>query len=137
MPRLICLLKEFTQGKELLRPEATRFATTYLTLGRLHELKSALISFFTSEQWLTTNYERIDLGKNIKDIVMDTSRFWPSVADCLRVAHPIMKALRSVDSYSKPAMGFIYQDMVFVKEIKGSFKDVESAPYFFVYIYWY
>nr|GEU74480.1 hypothetical protein [Tanacetum cinerariifolium] len=30
---------EFTKGKELLRPGTTRFATSYLTLGRLHEQK--------------------------------------------------------------------------------------------------
>nr|GEV11516.1 zinc finger, CCHC-type [Tanacetum cinerariifolium] len=39
--QLICLLMEFTNGNELLRPGATRFATSYLTLGRLHEQKDS------------------------------------------------------------------------------------------------
>ncbi|CAH1419143.1 unnamed protein product [Lactuca virosa] len=45
--RLIFLLKEFTKGKELLRPGATRFATSYLTLGRLFELKRFWSSVIT------------------------------------------------------------------------------------------
>nr|GEW34725.1 hypothetical protein [Tanacetum cinerariifolium] len=39
--RLICLLREFTKGKELLRPGATRFTTSYLTLGRLYKQKGS------------------------------------------------------------------------------------------------
>ncbi|CAH1440741.1 unnamed protein product [Lactuca virosa] len=125
--RLICLLKEFTKGKELLRPGATRFATSYLTLGRLFELKSALISFFASEKWLSTNYARNDTGKDVEDIVMDTVGFWSSVITCLRAAKPLMKVLRLVDSDSKPAMGFIYQAMVNAKkEIKENFKDNQT-----------
>ncbi|KAL4558394.1 hypothetical protein LXL04_036594 [Taraxacum kok-saghyz] len=124
--RLISIMKEFTKGKELLRPGATRFATAYLTLGRLHELKDALITMFASEQWSTTNYARTEAGRNIKDIVMDSAGFWPSVATCLRAAHPLMKVLRRVDSDSKPAMGYIYQDMINAKkEIKANFKDNE------------
>nr|KAJ0190830.1 hypothetical protein LSAT_V11C800390750 [Lactuca sativa] len=125
--RLICLLKEFTKGKELLRPGATRFATSYLTLGRLFELKSALISFFASEKWLSTNYASTDTGKDVEDIVMDTAGFWSSVITCLRAAKPLMKVLRLVDSDSKPAMGFIYQAMVNAKkEIKANFKDIQT-----------
>ncbi|KAI3520133.1 hypothetical protein L1887_09357 [Cichorium endivia] len=124
--QLIYMLKEFTKGKELLRPGATRFATSYLTLGRLHELKSPLITMFASEQWLTSSYAKSDSGKIIKAIIMDSLGFWPSVAACLRAAHPLMKVLRRVDSDSKPAMGFIYQDMVLAKkEIKENFKDNE------------
>lgn len=120
-------MKEFTKGKELLRPGATRFATSYLTLGRLFELKSALISFFASEKWLSTNYASTDTGKDVEDIVMDTAGFWSSVITCLRAAKPLMKVLRLVDSDSKPAMGFIYQAMVNAKkEIKANFKDIQT-----------
>ncbi|CAH1414556.1 unnamed protein product [Lactuca virosa] len=125
--RLICLFKEFTKGKELLRPGATRFATSYLTLGRLFELKSALISFFASKKWLSTNYARTDTGKDVEDIVMDTAGFWSSVITCLRAVKPLMKVLRLVDSDSKPAMGFIYQAIVNAKkEIKANFKDIQT-----------
>ncbi|XP_023739449.3 uncharacterized protein LOC111887513 [Lactuca sativa] len=125
--RLISMLKEFTKGKELLRPGATRFATSYLTLGRLFELKGALISMFASEKWLSTNYAGIDAGKNVEDIIMDHLGIWPSVVTCLKAASPLMKVLRLVDSDSKPAMGFIYQAMVNAKnEIKSNFKNVQT-----------
>nr|KAJ0224558.1 hypothetical protein LSAT_V11C100038430 [Lactuca sativa] len=125
--RLISVLKEFTKGKELLRPGASRFATSYLTLGGLFELKGALISMFESEKWLSTNYARIDAGKNVEDIIMDNQGFWPSVVTCLKAASPLMKVLRLVDLDSEPAMGFIYQAMVNAKnKIKSNFKNVQT-----------
>ncbi|KAL7597752.1 hypothetical protein Lser_V15G21850 [Lactuca serriola] len=125
--RLISMRKEFTKGKELLRPAATRFAPTYLTLGRLFELKGALISMFASKKWLSTNYARIDVGKNVEDIIMDHQGFWPSVVTCLKAASPLMKVLRLVDSDSKRSMGFIYQDMVNAEnKIKSNFKNVQT-----------
>ncbi|XP_028126839.1 uncharacterized protein LOC114323430 isoform X1 [Camellia sinensis] len=47
---LIHWMKEFTKGIELIRPAVTRFATSYLTLRRLHEQKGALFSLFTSSK---------------------------------------------------------------------------------------
>jgi hypothetical protein len=40
---LLSLLYHFTKGGDLIRPAATRFATSYLTLGCLHDNKRALI----------------------------------------------------------------------------------------------
>ncbi|GJV30759.1 SCAN domain-containing protein [Tanacetum coccineum] len=100
---LICLLKEFSNGKELLRPGATRFATLYLTLCRLYELK----------------------GKNIESIVLDNVRFWRSVNTCYTAVIALIKVLRMVDSDS-PAMGFVLDAMVNAKkEIKFMYKDVQ------------
>ena len=39
---LISIMKKFTNGRDLIRPGMTRFATTYLTLACLHELKASL-----------------------------------------------------------------------------------------------
>ncbi|GJX03104.1 zf-BED domain-containing protein [Tanacetum coccineum] len=125
--RLICLLREFTKGKELLRPGATRFATSYLTLGRLHEQKGALISMFASEKWTSSNFSKLEIRKNIESIVLDTSGFWGLVSTCLLAAIPLIKVLRMVDSDSTPAMGFIYQAMRKAKEkIKLNYKSVQS-----------
>ncbi|KAI9091599.1 hypothetical protein K1719_028042 [Acacia pycnantha] len=48
---LITLLQSFTKGKDLIRPAMTRFATSYLTLGCLHEYKLPLIRMFNSDEW--------------------------------------------------------------------------------------
>ncbi|GJY12721.1 zf-BED domain-containing protein, partial [Tanacetum coccineum] len=105
--RLICLLKKFSNGKELLRPGATRFAASYFILCRLYELKGALISMFASEEWENSNFAKSQAGKNIESIVLDN-------------------VLRMIDSDS-PAMGFILDAMVNAKkEIKNMYKDVQS-----------
>lgn len=127
------MLKEFTKGKELLRPGATRFATSYLTLGRLYEQRGALISMFASEQWVTSNFAKIEIGKNVESIVLDNVGFWKSVSTCLTAAIPLIKVLRMVDS-DTPAMGVIYHAMIKArKEIISEFKNVETR-YFFLYI---
>ena len=92
--RLICMLREFTKGKELLRPGAIRFATSYLTLGRLHEQKGALISMFASEKWTSSNFSKLEIGKNIESIVHDTLGFWGSVSNCPRVVRGTGALLR-------------------------------------------
>jgi len=44
---------------------------------------------------------------------------------CLKVAAPLMVGLRLVDSYVKPTMGFIYEEMENAKEkIKCNFNNI-------------
>lgn len=49
-------LREFTGGKDLIRPAVTRLATTYLTLKSLHEHQGALINMFCSATWRSRRY---------------------------------------------------------------------------------
>lgn len=49
--RLLSAMREKTSGKNLLRPAATRFATTYLTLKSNYSQRDELRSLFVSEQW--------------------------------------------------------------------------------------
>ena len=65
------MLKEFTKGKELLRPGATRFATFYLTLTRLYEQKNALILMFASEKWVNYSFVRSKEGIYVENIILD------------------------------------------------------------------
>ncbi|XP_028220244.1 uncharacterized protein LOC114401864 [Glycine soja] len=47
---LISMLKKYTNGRDLVRPGMTRFATAYLTLACLHEMKASLMRLFSSEE---------------------------------------------------------------------------------------
>ncbi|CDP07924.1 unnamed protein product [Coffea canephora] len=47
-------MKQLTNGKELIRPRVTRFATSNLTMRRLSELKGNLFTFFSSDKWKTS-----------------------------------------------------------------------------------
>ena len=85
---LIHLIKEFTKGIELIRPEVTRLATSYLTLRGLHEQKGTLFSVFTSSNWRNTRFARSEKGKKIEDIVLDNRIFWNGISMCLKAAVP-------------------------------------------------
>jgi len=52
---LINILKKFTKGKDLIRPKMTIFATTYLTLACLFEMKTSFITI-NSEEWKTSKF---------------------------------------------------------------------------------
>ncbi|GKE17047.1 SCAN domain-containing protein [Tanacetum coccineum] len=64
--RLICLLKEFSNGKELLRPGATRFATSYLTLCRLYELKDSPAMGFILDAMVNAKKEIKSMYKDVQ-----------------------------------------------------------------------
>ena len=63
---LISLLQHFTKGRDLVRPGITRFATSFLTLGCLHENKGALIRMFTSDEWKSNKFAKTNDGKIVE-----------------------------------------------------------------------
>ncbi|KAL5812627.1 hypothetical protein ACOSQ3_027577 [Xanthoceras sorbifolium] len=42
--------------------------------------------------------------------------FWNGVTTCLKVFAPLVKVLRLVDGDRKPAMGFVYEELLQAKE---------------------
>lgn len=123
---LITLLRKETFGRDLIRPGATRFATSYLTLSCLSELETPLRAMFDSEDWRSTKFAASTEGKKVQRIVKD-SQFWKNIVICLKAAGPMIEVLRLVDSDEKPAMGFIYDAIDTAKEkIRTNFKDVKK-----------
>jgi len=123
---LISLLKKFTIGRDLIRPGVTRFATAYLTLGCLHELKASLLTMFNSDEWKTSKFGTSQEGKGIERVVLD-NRVWKNVSTCLKATAPLMVVLRLVDSDVKPTMGFIYEEMDCAKEkIRSNFNNIKK-----------
>jgi uncharacterized protein DUF659 len=124
---LLTWMREFTKGKELIRPAVTRFATSYLTLRCLNEHKGSLLALFVSNKWKSSKFASSVEGRRVQRIVLDTRGFWQSVVTCLKAALPLVKVLRMVDSDENPAMGFIYEAMAQAKnQIKANFNDVEK-----------
>ena len=123
---LISMLKKYTNGRDLVRPGMTRFATAYLTLACLHEMKASLMRLFSSEEWKKSKFGTSQEGKKVEDSVLD-NRFWKNVSICFKVVAPLMVVLRLVDSDQQPAMGFIYVEMDCAKEkIKSNFNNVNK-----------
>ena len=63
---LLNWLKEFTEGRELVRPSFIRFATAYLTLACLNEHKGALITMFSSPDGSPVSLQPNNKKKELK-----------------------------------------------------------------------
>ncbi|GKE17534.1 zf-BED domain-containing protein [Tanacetum coccineum] len=93
------------KGKELLRPGATRFATSYLTLGRLHEQKGALISMFASEKWTST---AIPLIKVLRMVDSDSTPAMGFIYQAMKKAKEEIKSnYKSVQSRYEPIINIV------------------------------
>jgi len=108
-------MREKTGGADLVRPAATRFATSFLTLKSLYKHKEALKAFFHSEQWIGNKLAKTKAGLDVQAIVFSTE-FWNKVEDCLRASAPLLIVLRVVDGDEKPAMPEVQALMNHAKE---------------------
>ncbi|KAL6321052.1 hypothetical protein AAG906_012036 [Vitis piasezkii] len=77
---------------EILRPGATRFATTFIALKSLHDHKHDLQALVTSKYFVDSRYSKDYKSQVAVSIILD-NRFWN---DCLIV---------------RPSMGYVYEGM--------------------------
>ena len=82
-------MRKFTQKTELVRHGVTRFATTFLTLQRLHKQKANLRRMFTSDEWLKSKAAKEPKGKQATDVVLMPS-FWNDVVYALKAMGPLV-----------------------------------------------
>ncbi|XP_057984537.1 uncharacterized protein LOC131169338 [Hevea brasiliensis] len=97
------MLQKFTNRVELLRPGQTRFATAFITLGRIHLQNANIRKMFTSESWTTSKWAKEVKGKKCEGTVLSPA-FWNHVVYALKVSSPLVRVLRLVDNEKKPAM---------------------------------
>lgn len=119
------LLREKAES-ELIRHGVPRFATNFLQLQRLHNLKQKIRTMFTSQEWSDLKVSDEAKGRKTTSIVLQVS-FWDDIVYALKAMGPLIKVLRLADNEKVPAMGFIYQAMVDAKnQIKKNFGENES-----------
>jgi len=122
----LSLLRQFTNKRELVRHAVTRFATSYLSLQRLHQEKENLRKMFTSDEWSNNKLSKEAKGKEATKIVL-IPLFWNHAVFTLKVMAPLVHVLRLVDGERKTAMSYIYEAMEKAKEtVIKSFDDKES-----------
>jgi hypothetical protein len=108
-------------GADLVRPGATQFATSFLTLKSLHKHRDALKGLFLSEEWNGNKLAKIAAGAEVHATVLSIE-FWNKVEDCLRASAPLLIVLRVVDGDEKPTMPEVAALMKHAKDkIKLSF----------------
>ncbi|KAI3864776.1 hypothetical protein MKX03_034988 [Papaver bracteatum] len=117
-------LIKHTNGKDLIRAGATRFATYYLNLKSFHVFKVALIKMFTLDAWTKRKHAKEQHGIKVQKIILSDENFWQSVISFLKSVIPIVEVLRLVDGDDKPEMGYIYKAIDKEKEqIQANFKN--------------
>ncbi|XP_016676764.2 uncharacterized protein [Gossypium hirsutum] len=104
------LMKKYTQGKQILRPALTRFATHFIQLEEITRQKQGLREMFNSKEFKESKWGKQKSGPayEAKKIVLGKD-FWKKANDLIKVYEPLVRVLRLVDSDEKPTMGFIYE----------------------------
>ncbi|XP_058083479.1 uncharacterized protein LOC131231328 isoform X2 [Magnolia sinica] len=102
--------KEFTEGKELVRPSITRSATSFATLQSLLDHRIGLKKMFQSNKWTSSRLAKSDDGKEVEKIVLN-STFWKKMQYVNKSVDPIMQVLQKVDSDKGLSLPSIYNDM--------------------------
>ena len=119
-------------GREfgLYRAKATRFAGKFREMQRLLRVKADLQQVVVSSEYNSHKFssrgrsvddddeaEELDpsIGGRVKSIALDEDNFWAPLVDILRVAMPLIKLLRMMDS-NKPVIGKVYDRMFLVGE---------------------
>ncbi|XLT37662.1 hypothetical protein HN873_068954, partial [Arachis hypogaea] len=80
----LSMLRQFTNGKELVRHAVTRFATSFFSLERLYEEKGNLRRMFTLDEWVRNKLSREAKGRKETKIVIRPS-FWNHVKYTLKI----------------------------------------------------
>ncbi|KAL0923237.1 hypothetical protein M5K25_007284 [Dendrobium thyrsiflorum] len=124
---VLSLMRKFSK-KEIIRPATTRFATSYLTLQSILDVRQPLEAMFTSTQWLNSAWGKKPEGKEVRRHILN-DKFWATVTYAILSTRPLVQVLRLVDAEKKPAMGFIYNAMDEAKELIAHNLGGEEASY--------
>ncbi|XP_030509212.2 uncharacterized protein LOC115723888 [Cannabis sativa] len=102
--------------RDIIRPAATRFATTFLTLQSIYQVRQPLEAMFTSEEWETCPWASKANGKEAKHTILKDTYFWASVSYAIKTIKPLVEVLRLVDGDKEQTMGYLYNAMDTAKE---------------------
>ncbi|WOK95129.1 hypothetical protein Cni_G03836 [Canna indica] len=117
--------KEYTVGKELLKPSVTRLTTGFLTLQCLVEHRPALKRMFQSIKWNSSQVAKSDEGKEVEKIVLN-STLWKKMQYVSKSVDPVVQILARVWSYDTLSLPSIYNDIYSAKlAIKAVHADDE------------
>lgn len=70
--------RDFTNGRDLIRPAITRFATILLACNVFISSKMNLDKMWTSTAWVQSSYSATAIGMDISEILW-SSQFWRNI----------------------------------------------------------
>jgi hypothetical protein len=111
----LTIYKEYTHPS-LLKIANTRFASSFIILKRLREVKSALGAMIISNYW--SFWRTIDQvsSKGVKDIVLDGG-WWERVDVTIKIMDPIISLLQFVDT-NQPILRQVYEGWDSIESMK-------------------
>ncbi|XP_075654713.1 uncharacterized protein LOC142624865 [Castanea sativa] len=84
---LSLMRSDFTNGRDLVRPAITRFATEFLSLQCLSKFKKELRQMFTCDQWVESRYARDVMGKEVAALVLEDKEFWLQCQQIVKISN--------------------------------------------------
>ncbi|RVW75184.1 hypothetical protein CK203_053888 [Vitis vinifera] len=113
---------------EILRPGASRFATTFIALKSLHDHKHDLQALLTSKFFVDSRYSKDYKSQVAVSIILD-NRFWNDCLIVVNLMSPLMRLLRIVDCDERPSMGYVNEGM-YRKVLKGKLETMNEMKLF-------
>ncbi|GAV66656.1 DUF659 domain-containing protein, partial [Cephalotus follicularis] len=107
---LLSWLRKRSEWMEIVCPAMTRFATSFITLKSIYDHKSDLQALVTSKHYTNHKLSRTSKGKSFSSTILD-NKFWDDCLIAIKVAAPIIRLLRIVDSDEKPLLGYVNEGM--------------------------
>eukprot|EP00253_Pinus_taeda_P010443 PITA_10443 len=122
---VINTMRKYTEGKEIVRPAVTRFATNSISLQFVVEQKINLKRMSLGPEWMASKHSKALEGIKVVALVFNDS-FRKDVEEIIFVMESVVRVLRMVDG-DKLAMGYIYEAMDLAKEaIERRYGDEEA-----------
>jgi hypothetical protein len=115
---------------ELLKVAETRYASNFIMLHRLVEVKSALMSMVVGVTWAEWRQLDSERGSMVQKVLIDED-WWSKVEFLLKFSSPTFELLRDVDT-DKPFLGEIYDGMYTMVEKTVEIITQEAPTLFFV-----
>jgi hypothetical protein len=122
------------QGLSLLSPGATRFATNFLMVARILDVKEALKQIVIDVKWDTYNRTLSDMqrkhvwtkAREVRRLILgDDSEFWQSCADYCTVMKAAVAALKEFDG-KQPCIGNVY---IIMRALCHYMATLRNAPF--------
>ena len=83
----------YTEGKELVRPAVTRFATNFISLQSVVQQKINLKRMFLGPEWMASKHSKTLEGIEIVSLVFNDG-FWKDAEEIIAVTESIVRVLR-------------------------------------------
>jgi hypothetical protein len=115
---------------ELLKVAETRYASNFIMLRRLVEVKSALMSMVVGVTWAEWRQSDSERGSMVRRVLID-EHWWSKVEFLLKFTSLAFELLRYVDT-DKPFLGEIYDGMDTMVEKTVEIITQEAPTRFFV-----